>query len=135
MSSSASYPRKRFHPPRWRIEVLSPVDLTVIWRCDGMNKHNITNKWLADTGNTYLNISKINRIALGDYGKNFIRFYKIGSFARKTLTEEDRKKYELINIDDGNYSESGSCLDDYSTCDESTTTGTDTDDSSTDVEN
>lgn len=111
----------RKYTPRWRIEILSPVDCSVIWKCDAYTHAHIYKKWFAETGNIYLNKAKINRLArggdVGKFTKSLIRFYKIGSFAQKTLTQEDREKYYIIELEnEPELSDCESCSDDYSTC-------------------
>ena len=75
---------------RWCVEVLSPVDGSILWTHRCFRSQDIADKWFKDTGNRYLSKAKINRACIGDLNNEFVKCYKVGKYATREL-----KKYHL----------------------------------------
>lgn len=107
--------KKKSDTPRWRFEILSPVNGEVIWTYDAFKVNDVCKKWKKETGNTFLSRAKAVRACNGELHCPFIRCYKINDWAG----------LHLKNLEE----ETESTIDDYSTSGETDfSSGEDTDD-------
>lgn len=70
---------------RWRLEILSPVDMSILWKAEAPTTKHLVMKWNEETGNDYLDEAKVRRISLGLSKNKHIRLYKIGHFGSRHL--------------------------------------------------
>lgn len=71
--------------PRWRLDVLSPVDAAILWCYEGPTTKDILEQWNVDTDNSpYITLQRLNRCSLGRSKNPLIQLYKIGDFAEKS---------------------------------------------------
>ena len=73
--------------PRWRCEILSPVDNKILWTVDAATSKKIVEAWREEAGedNNYLTVQKLTRVSLNRSKNNLIKLYKIGSYANRLL--------------------------------------------------
>jgi hypothetical protein len=72
---------------RWRFDVLSPLDGTIIWSYSSFSVKEIANQWERDSGNKFLSKAKINRATIGVLNCPQIKCYKIGKWADKHIVD------------------------------------------------
>ena len=71
------------HSNRWKLQVLSPVDLSLLWEAEAPTTKTLVLKWIEDTGNDYLDEAKVRRISLGKSKNKYIKLFKIGSYGSR----------------------------------------------------
>jgi len=66
--------------PRWKVTVLSPVNMKPIWECTGMSCKDIGNKWETETGNDFITHNKLVRISLGRSKNIYVKMERLREF-------------------------------------------------------
>lgn len=79
--------------PRWKFQVLSPVDGKVLWELTTAKSSTVGQKWKEQTGNSYLSQAKVNRLTNGDTANPFIKVFRLNKLADRELR---RREISLI---------------------------------------
>lgn len=86
-------------PPRWKVTVLSPVNMKPIWECKGMSCKDIGNKWETETGNDFITHNKLVRISLGRSKNIYVKMERLrefGGYKPPTPTEPEIEGGEVM---------------------------------------
>lgn len=121
--------------PRWRFNVLSPVDSTVIWAYDAFKVEEVHKKWKNDTGNSFLSRAKAVRACNGELNCPFIKCYKIGDWADRHMKRANLPDSSLGVAPNSPTPSEFSTIDDYSTSGETDFETEESDGETTAVEN
>lgn len=70
---------------RWKCQVLSPIDSSVLWEGRGPTTKSIADKYSKEIGNDFITAQKLNRTSLGKSKNPLIKIYKIGEYSSRGI--------------------------------------------------
>lgn len=69
--------KKSIKKDKWKLTVLSPVNMKRIWSYEAKTTREIAEKWLEDTNNEYISQAKLIRASVGRSKNPFIELERI----------------------------------------------------------
>ncbi len=70
---------------RWKCQILSPIDSSVLWEGRGPTTKSIADKYTKEIGNDYITTQKLNRTSLGKSKNPLIKIFKIGDYSSRGI--------------------------------------------------